>query len=272
MRSRRFFLGVVSALFLFLRPGGCDDVEVDDDTNYFMQRTVVRREEWVSAPPKLQDGELIVFGEVVMSDAEDAYMRALVDQLMRTPALVDEAPSTKRILEIGFGMGISAGHIRSHDSTQSIREQGAHLQHVVVEPNRDIFASCLSEATNRTKSSGYKLTPLFGFWEDVVPLMRSGSFDGILFDPFPSAITVGFMKQAHRLLKRGGTLTFYLRQPGDSAAHFWDLTRNELIETGFDPAKISVDFMTTRFKSECGDLDRKCSNATITFVVPGMER
>jgi hypothetical protein len=80
-------------------------------------------------------------------------------------------------LEVGFGLGISATYVQELGKKTGLRE------HVIIEPNDGVFArleNFAKEFTTETK----KVTPMRGFWEEVVPTLESGSFDGILFDPF----------------------------------------------------------------------------------------
>ena len=102
-----------------------------------------------------------------------------------------------RILEVGFGMGISASFLSEHGA----------LQHIVAEPNRQVFNTSMQHA--RSVSSRTAFSPVLGFWQEVTPLLRSGSFDGVLFDAFPDAADVQFFREARRLLRPGGVLTFY---------------------------------------------------------------
>lgn len=113
------------------------------------------------------------------------------------------------VLEIGFGMGISAHHIQSHRV----------YKHFIVEANREV----MSEATKFAQAASGLVIPIFGFWEEVVTQFQEGSFDGILYDPYPSheadfaATRFDFVFEAFRLLRPGGVFTHYTyqEQPGE---------------------------------------------------------
>ena len=59
------------------------------------------------------------------------------------------------------------------------------LQHVVAEPNRQVFISSMAHARKVAQQTAF--SPLLGFWQEVTPKLRTASFDGILFDAFPDA-------------------------------------------------------------------------------------
>jgi guanidinoacetate N-methyltransferase len=106
-----------------------------------------------------------------------------------------------KILEVGFGMGISARYIQEH----KIEE------HIIIEGNANVFVK-LEEFAQQAK---HKVTPIFGLWQDVVDSLPNDSFEGILFDVAPiteDEVIVwrdSFFEQAYRLLKKGGVFTHY---------------------------------------------------------------
>jgi len=105
------------------------------------------------------------------------------------------------VLEVGFGMGISARYIQEHEIEE----------HIIIEANADVFVQ-LEEFAQQAK---HKVTPILGFWEDVVDSLPNDSLDGILFDTV--SITeeqvivyrYSFFEQAYRLLKKGGIFTHF---------------------------------------------------------------
>lgn len=148
------------------------------------------RDKWRQEKAVFKDGKLQIAGHPVMEDWEDNYMQALADVAARGGG---------RVLELGYGMGISAGYVQRHDVTE----------HVIVEANAEVF-----ERLRGFARSHPRVTPLFGFWQDVVDSMPSASFDGILFDTYPVqeeelAAVWFFFEHAHRLLKPGGVFTYF---------------------------------------------------------------
>jgi guanidinoacetate N-methyltransferase len=97
-----------------------------------------------------------------------------------------------RILEVGFGMGISAKFIRDLAKASNVTE------HVVVEANEHVFAS-LQEYARQTKDM-LTVTPMLGFWEYVLPNLPDCSFDGILFDPYVIPCYSNILLLRHHLI------------------------------------------------------------------------
>ncbi len=119
-----------------------------------------------------------------------------------------------RVLEIGYGLGLSAKAIQSHDIDH----------HYLIECHPDVVERCLKDL--RGAMSHNRLHVLSGFWQDVTPLLCDASFDGILFDTYPlSADEIHcnhfpFFEEAYRLLKPGSIFTYYSDESTTwSAAH-----------------------------------------------------
>lgn len=164
---------------------------------------------WRDAPAYYDGHTLTIEGHPVMEDWETDYMRELAEIATHSGGTV---------LEIGFGMGISAGYIQAHD----IRE------HLIIEANRQVH----NHATAFARSARVRTRALLGMWESITPLLPDGSVTGILFDTYPLSEEeihrnhFAFFPEAHRLLIPGGTLTYYSDETEDfSATHLDALLR-----------------------------------------------
>ena len=169
-------------------------------------------DKWKNSPVSCNGHNLKIENHPVMEDWEDNYMKELAGIVCARGG---------DILEVGFGMGISAGYIQKHDISS----------HTVIEANGSIYGDLLSFA----RSASHPVKPLFGFWQEVVPNIRTGSFDGILFDTYPLTEEevhknhFFFFKEAYRLLKSGGILTYY----SDEIDRFSPEHLKKLREAGF---------------------------------------
>ena len=167
---------------------------------------------WRDAPAHYDEHTLTIEGHPVMEDWETGYMRDLAEIATR---------SGGTILEVGFGMGISATHIQS----RYIRE------HIIIEANRHVY----DYATAFAKSAPVRTRALFGMWESITPLLPDGSITGILFDTYPLSETeihqnhFAFFPEAYRLLMPGGVLTYY----SDEVEDFSESHRDALMRAGF---------------------------------------
>jgi guanidinoacetate N-methyltransferase len=148
-------------------------------------------DDWRLLPVSLTDTELLIGGRQVMQ----AWERPLMEMLAR-----EVAASRGDILEVGFGMGISA---------RAILQCGC-LTYTVIEAHPEIA----DHARRWGQEQSIPVTVLEGFWQDVAPHLPAG-FDGILFDTFPICQEEGHINPAamipalQRLLRPGGILTYY---------------------------------------------------------------
>jgi guanidinoacetate N-methyltransferase len=170
------------------------------------------RDTWRDASATFTDHTLTIQGHPVMEDWEEGYMARLAD-------ICGERGGT--VLEIGFGMGISARYLQSYPIDR----------HIIIEANWDVFERLAAFAVSATRP----VSPLFGFWEDTTALLPDASVSGILFDTYPLTEKeihgnhFPFFKEAHRLLAPGGVLTYY----SDEIDRFSPLHRALLEEAGF---------------------------------------
>lgn len=185
-------------------------------------------EAWREEIALFSEDSLTIAGHPVMERWEDEYMRELA------------AISTHNagdILEVGFGMGISAEYIQSHKISS----------HTIIEANRDVY-----EILKHFSEESVRPTiPLFGFWQEVVSTLRSDSFDGILFDTYPLSEReihknhFDFFTEAFRLLRPGGILTYY----SDEIEDFSNEHRAKLEDAGF--VRISKKVCEVRPPKDC---------------------
>lgn len=220
-------------------------------THFTLAYQEVSRDQWQQAEVKEDEESLTAFGEIVMARDETPYMEALAK-------LVTSATPNGTILEVGFGMGISAGAI----------EKNGCGKHVIIEANRAIMRKCLKWA----ESQPSVVVPLYGFWESVTTLLGNSTFDGIFFDPFPSTVTLAFMMESRRLLRPGGILTYYLQQWGDKGTKAWNKSKRMLLKAGFTEHEIQEpEYMQLDIREDCGP-DRDCPMRKITMIIPQIVR
>ena len=96
------------------------------------------------------------------------------------------------ILEIGFGMGISAGYMHSHSIDS----------HTIVENHPDIIPKAVEWANDKSN-----VTIISQSWYDVKDSL--GTFDGIFFDIFGDINYSDFSSSVGNWVKNGTKLTFW---------------------------------------------------------------
>jgi spermidine synthase len=155
-------------------------------------------EEWARSQARYDDAQLVIDGQQVMQEWERPYMEAMSEVVTETHG---------DVLEIGFGMGISASYIQA----RGVRS------YTVIECNEDVRARF--EAW-KARYPGRDLRLVFGTWQDV--LGDLGMFDGIFFDTYPlseaefqqyvvksSTFAEHFFEAAAAHLRPGGVFTYY---------------------------------------------------------------
>eukprot|EP01061_Rhynchopus_euleeides_P018482 TRINITY_DN305_c0_g1_i4.p2 TRINITY_DN305_c0_g1~~TRINITY_DN305_c0_g1_i4.p2 ORF type:complete len:211 (+),score=91.35 TRINITY_DN305_c0_g1_i4:307-939(+) len=151
-----------------------------------------------------------------------------------------------KVLEVGFGMALSATAIQTHDIEE----------HVIIEASEAVFERLKVWAAKQP----HKVTPMFGLWQDVVKTLPDDDFDGIYYDTYPNneesqhIHQFDFIKQARRIMKPGGILSYcnltslgVLRprftREGRSDKEAWqalfeETQRPHLLEAGFKAEEI----------------------------------
>ena len=151
---------------------------------------------WKSAPAIIDpDGTTLrILGHPVMEAWEKPYMRKLA-------SIATSHAAGGRVLELGFGLGISACFIQSSKIAE----------HIIIEMN----ASIAEHARRFAAEKSQQVTIIEGLWQDITPRLETSSFQGILFDTYPmneeevDTIFYPFLEHAFRLLSPGGRLTYY---------------------------------------------------------------
>lgn len=171
------------------------------------------RDSWKEAKAYYTDNTLTICNHPVMERWEENYMRALADVATRNEGI---------ILEVGFGMGISATFI----------QRNSPEKHIIIEANKDVIA----QARRFAAEAPSHVILLEGFWEDVISQIEDNVIDGILFDTYPLCEEeihtnhFPFFQEAHRILKKGGILTYY----SDEIDSYSETHINRLNEAGFN--------------------------------------
>ena len=100
------------------------------------------------------------------------------------------------ILEIGFGMGISAGYIQSHSITS----------HTIIENHPEIIPKAQEWASGKPN-----VTIITGSWYDVKSDLST--YDGLFYDTFGDDDMIHFSSSLSSLVKSGGRATWWNNNP-----------------------------------------------------------
>jgi amino acid adenylation domain-containing protein len=157
--------------------------------------------EWGASAAHYDDSQLIIEGQQVMQDWERPLMQAMADVV--TAGHGD-------VLEVGFGMGISATYIQ---------EQGVR-SHSIIECNDEVI-----EQFNKWKSRypDRDIRVIRGKWQDVTGQL--GQYDGVFFDTYPLSeaefkeyvidnitFAESFFPVAASCLRKGGVFSYYTNE------------------------------------------------------------
>lgn len=172
----------------------------DNRTWHFETREQLA-ESWNTTPAIYDDHTLQIDGHPVMEDWELNYMEKLAEVACSEGG---------HVLEIGYGLGLSARAIQRHS---------AILKHTIIECHPGVRERCQRDFAE-TLASG-RLCLLSGFWQDIVPTLADGSVNGILLDMYPLTKEEkvqgrsSFFHEAYRLLKPRGVLTYFSQAEQD---------------------------------------------------------
>ncbi len=132
------------------------------------------------------------------------------------------------VLEVGFGMGISAHFIEKYRYSRRRLKS-----HTIIEPHPEVLKYAKKMFSRESREGRIKFVK--GYWQAVTKRMKAGKFNGILFDTYPLSEKeihknhFLFFKEARRLLRKGGMLTYY----SDEAKIFSAEHLKKLKEAGF---------------------------------------
>lgn len=188
------------------------------------------KQEWKTAKATFTDRDLRILGEPVMEDWETPYMRELADIACRNGGT---------ILELGFGMGISAQFI----------QEASIQKHIIIEANHEVA----EKAREFGKTAKHEVLILEGLWEEVIDNVADESIDGILFDTYPLSDKelyqnhFFFFPYAFNKLKQGGIFTYY----SDEEKDFGKVHLERLAEAGFKQGNISGKVVNVDTPKDC---------------------
>lgn len=204
----------------------------------------------------LDENTLRIDDQPVMEVWERPYMVALADIA---------AEKGGDLLEIGFGLGLSARGVQAHSSVKS---------HTIVEANGDVFKSLQQFAADEEKAGRPKVIPMHGFWVDMVEkLKKDGTmFDAILYDPYPQNESeqhlhhMLFLNLAKDLLRPGGRFVYCnltsigkLKETYESWEDLWTKSQVPYLTNklcGFNPTKLS--YTLFKFNEETKKVRGQC--------------
>ena len=175
------------------------------------------KEKWKKEKAVFSEHDIKIFGYAVMEDWETPYMKELADIATSKGGIV---------LELGFGMGISANFIQQHKIEK----------HIIIEVNKDI----IKKAKIFAKKAPHKTEILSGLWEDMIKKIPDNSLSGILFDTYPLTEKelyqnhFNFFPFAYKKLKKGGVFTYY----SDEIKNYSKVHIKKLQEAGFKKENI----------------------------------
>ena len=170
-------------------------------------------EQWKTAKADFSEHDLQILGEPVMEDWEEPYMRILAEIATSRGGV---------ILEVGFGMGISARFI----------QQAPISRHIIIEANQEVA----HRANEWANTCQIETEVIEGLWQDAILRIPDDSLDGILFDTYPLTEKelyqnhFHFFPYAFSRLKKDGILTYY----SDETEWFSDIHIKRLTMAGFD--------------------------------------
>jgi guanidinoacetate N-methyltransferase len=208
------------------------ELRLQEELRAYASFDAVDRQAWRRAPAVIDGHTLKILGHPVMEDWERPYMARLADIATRRGG---------QVLEVGFGMGISASYINASRTV---------TRHLIVEANRDVAELARGFAADPERHS--PVVVLEGFWEDLIDQVEDGSCGGILYDAYPMdesemAMHLRFAATAYRKLEPGGYFTYY----ADEVDGYGPEHLRALVDAGFDQPKIGYEVVPVSPPPDC---------------------
>jgi hypothetical protein len=157
--------------------------------------------DWKTSLAQFDGSQLVIEGQQVMQDWERPMMRRMAEIATETRG---------DVLEVGFGMGISASYIQ---------ELGAR-SHTIVECNDDVLKK-IGEWKSRHR--GRSIHVVACRWQEAA--LEPGAYDAVFFDTYPTSdeeylanvlesatFAAHFFPTAARCLRPGGVFTYYTNE------------------------------------------------------------
>ena len=142
---------------------------------------------WGNLPATYDEHNLKIAHYHVMADWERPYMERLA-------AIAASKGGT--VLEVGYGMGISASALQAHNIDS----------HIVIECHPDVIAQCV--VTHRSALTSGSMHLMTGYWQDVTPRLAGASPSADPIPPGcrrPTAATAAVCQAAARSLRIDGS-------------------------------------------------------------------
>jgi len=165
-------------------------------------RPLIQGEGWGASEARYDGSQLQIQGQQVMQDWESPLMEEM--------ARVVTAGGGD-VLEVGFGMGISATFIQEHGRERGLRS------HTIIECNAEVIAQ-FERWRARYPDRDIRLIP--GRWQEAAG--RLGTYDGVFFDTYHNdekefvdhildevTFAEHFFPTAAACLRPGGVFTYY---------------------------------------------------------------
>eukprot|EP00930_Biecheleria_cincta_P008398 TRINITY_DN10982_c0_g1_i2.p1 TRINITY_DN10982_c0_g1~~TRINITY_DN10982_c0_g1_i2.p1 ORF type:complete len:262 (-),score=31.20 TRINITY_DN10982_c0_g1_i2:488-1273(-) len=218
-------------------------------------KSLVRSDGTCCGPKQSKLWALLTMGfeDVLPGDWEWPYMYALADTGFELARGSRICPCTLRVLEIGWGEGISGRRLLAQPALTGAAQHGVEVQYEVIELHPVVAQDALKEAKKHPHG---RMLVHEGPWQQVFPRLPAGQYDLIFHDPYnltprdmgePQRFETWGMPLTlldnllfYRLLRPGGVVVQYAISHGPSTAT--DLLRRYVapLYTDFQLRRVDV--------------------------------